>query len=179
MCIQWIYGHWAGKTAAFLLPIISHLLDQKVPSNRGAFLVTPQAIVLTPTRELAIQISEQARKFSMGSNLCCRVAYWGTYPCRVTRNAPGFEGAFCSSKWLIIGRRNAAVFPDSVWAQAMRSHFVEMMGMAAFWTGVGVVYLIFFTLSQTRAGVYSWSWQSPVVRFPPCRLSWYRCTFRS
>ena len=65
----------SGKTAAFLLPIISHLLEQNAPSNPGVFLVTPQAIVLTPTRELAIQISEQARKFSMGSNLCCRVAY--------------------------------------------------------------------------------------------------------
>jgi ATP-dependent RNA helicase DeaD len=38
-----------GKTAAFALPIISGLDESQVP---------PQALVLTPTRELAIQVSE-------------------------------------------------------------------------------------------------------------------------
>lgn len=38
-----------GKTAAFALPIISSLNESQVP---------PQALVLTPTRELAIQVSE-------------------------------------------------------------------------------------------------------------------------
>ena len=38
------------------------------------------------------------------------------------------------------GRRNAAVFPDPVWAHAMRSLFPIMMGRAYFCTGVGLVY---------------------------------------
>src|SRR4026209_2815035 len=38
----------SGKTAAFLLPILHHLIDQK----RG----TTRALVITPTRELAAQI---------------------------------------------------------------------------------------------------------------------------
>lgn len=38
-----------GKTAAFALPIISRLDEGQVP---------PQALILTPTRELAIQVSE-------------------------------------------------------------------------------------------------------------------------
>ena len=36
------------------------------------------------------------------------------------------------------GRRKAAVFPEPVWAQAIRSRLPTIMGMAYFWTGVGV-----------------------------------------
>ena len=44
-----------GKTAAFALPILSQLdLGQK----------TPQALVLTPTRELALQVSEAFEKYA-------------------------------------------------------------------------------------------------------------------
>src|SRR5947209_16632553 len=41
----------SGKTAAFLLPILHHLIDKP----RG----TTRALVLTPTRELAAQILEE------------------------------------------------------------------------------------------------------------------------
>ncbi|GAD28477.1 ATP-dependent RNA helicase SrmB [Photobacterium leiognathi] len=45
-----------GKTAAFLLPMIQHLLDfpRKKPGPA-------RVLVLTPTRELAIQVADQAR----------------------------------------------------------------------------------------------------------------------
>lgn len=44
-----------GKTAAFLLPIAQHLLDY--PRTKPGF---PRVLILTPTRELALQISEDA-----------------------------------------------------------------------------------------------------------------------
>ena len=44
-----------GKTAAFLLPAIQHLLDY--PRTKPGF---PRVLILSPTRELALQISEQA-----------------------------------------------------------------------------------------------------------------------
>jgi superfamily II DNA/RNA helicase len=48
-----------GKTAAFLLPALTRLETQK-PTPRSA----PRILVLTPTRELAMQISAAARDYS-------------------------------------------------------------------------------------------------------------------
>ena len=42
-----------GKTAAFALPIIQHICRERIPSPRRI-----QSLILTPTRELAIQIGE-------------------------------------------------------------------------------------------------------------------------
>ena len=47
----------SGKTAAFLLPIINNLLVEGVAANIGAREQSPQAIVVTPTRELANQVN--------------------------------------------------------------------------------------------------------------------------
>jgi ATP-dependent RNA helicase RhlE len=44
-----------GKTAAFVLPILSHLERPHHSGRHGRF---PRALVLTPTRELAVQIEE-------------------------------------------------------------------------------------------------------------------------
>ncbi|PSW56923.1 ATP-dependent RNA helicase SrmB [Photobacterium leiognathi] len=53
-----------GKTAAFLLPMIQHLLDfpRKKPGPA-------RVLVLTPTRELAIQVAEQARALAKHTTL--------------------------------------------------------------------------------------------------------------
>ena len=53
-----------GKTAAFLLPIAQHLLDY--PRTKPGF---PRVLVLTPTRELAVQISEDAEKITKYTNI--------------------------------------------------------------------------------------------------------------
>ena len=45
-----------GKTAAFLLPIIERLAARPSPGS-------PRALVLAPTRELAVQINEQLQRF--------------------------------------------------------------------------------------------------------------------
>ncbi|NQZ80689.1 MAG: ATP-dependent RNA helicase SrmB [Colwellia sp.] len=48
-----------GKTAAFLLPAAQHLLDY--PRTKPGF---PRVLVLSPTRELALQINEQNEKLT-------------------------------------------------------------------------------------------------------------------
>ncbi|XP_053693222.1 ATP-dependent RNA helicase vasa-like [Sabethes cyaneus] len=64
----------SGKTAAFLLPMINTLLNENC--NRQA--ESPQILVIVPTRELALQIFNEARKFAVGSFLKTCIAYGGT-----------------------------------------------------------------------------------------------------
>merc|ERR1712013_786042 len=68
----------SGKTAAFLLPVIDRIISTRAPSNVGLSSQAPQAVIITPTRELAIQISEEARKFSTGTDVKTAILYGGT-----------------------------------------------------------------------------------------------------
>ena len=56
-----------GKTAAFLVSIINDLLQNPVKSQR--FRGEPRALILAPTRELAIQIESDARELTKFSDL--------------------------------------------------------------------------------------------------------------
>ncbi|KMY90330.1 ATP-dependent RNA helicase vasa isoform X2 [Drosophila simulans] len=64
----------SGKTASFLLPIISKLLDDPQDLEFGR----PQAVIVSPTRELAIQIFDEARKFAYETYLKIGIVYGGT-----------------------------------------------------------------------------------------------------
>ncbi|KAG8450503.1 hypothetical protein GDO86_002964 [Hymenochirus boettgeri] len=76
----------SGKTAAFLLPILSqiyadgpgdamkHLKENGRYGRRKQF---PLSLVLAPTRELAVQIYEEARKFAYRSRVRPCVVYGG------------------------------------------------------------------------------------------------------
>lgn len=57
-----------GKTAAFLVPILQML----EPSGQV------QALIVTPTRELAIQVTGEARKLSASLPMKCAAIYGGT-----------------------------------------------------------------------------------------------------
>ena len=64
----------SGKTLAFLLPMLRHVADQpRVETNEG-----PVGIVLTPTRELALQIYNDAKKFAKALKLRVVCVYGGT-----------------------------------------------------------------------------------------------------
>ncbi|KAG2324774.1 hypothetical protein Bca52824_007502 [Brassica carinata] len=70
----------SGKTAAFCFPIISGIMkeQQNVERPRGVRGVYPLAVILSPTRELACQIHDEARKFSYQTGVKVVVAYGGT-----------------------------------------------------------------------------------------------------
>ena len=54
-----------GKTAAFMLPILDRLLKVRRPRRIGH----PRALVLSPTRELAVQTAENVKRYSKDAQL--------------------------------------------------------------------------------------------------------------
>lgn len=67
----------SGKTAAFVLPIMTNILNDGIESSEFSQVQTPQALILSPTRELAIQIFNECKKFSYKSMLKSGILYGG------------------------------------------------------------------------------------------------------
>jgi ATP-dependent RNA helicase RhlB len=65
-----------GKTAAFLVAVYHHLLTH--PADAGRKQDQPRALILAPTRELAIQIHTDARVLGSHTGLKLGLAYGGT-----------------------------------------------------------------------------------------------------
>lgn len=64
----------SGKTLAYLLPLLRHVLDQRpVIDGEG-----PIALIMAPTRELANQIYNEARRFTRRLELRITVVYGGS-----------------------------------------------------------------------------------------------------
>ena len=61
----------SGKTYAFLLPLVSRLMKSQRRGSR------PRALILAPTRELAIQIHKDAVKFGSEVGLKFALVYGG------------------------------------------------------------------------------------------------------
>lgn len=59
-----------GKTASFVIPILEQL---DPPKRNGG----PQALILVPTRELAVQVRDEVVKLSQGQRVQCVAAYGG------------------------------------------------------------------------------------------------------
>lgn len=74
-----------GKTASFIIPIL-----ERLPTDGRSR--EPQALVLVPTRELAVQVSEEAGRLAYGHKARC-VAVYGGKPIRtqITRLQRGAE----------------------------------------------------------------------------------------
>ncbi len=63
-----------GKTAAFALPILQLLFDTQDATKKGKKI---RALIVSPTRELAIQIGENFEKYSTYTNLRSTVVFGG------------------------------------------------------------------------------------------------------
>ncbi|XP_039682374.1 probable ATP-dependent RNA helicase DDX46 isoform X1 [Perca fluviatilis] len=64
----------SGKTIAFLMPMFRHIMDQRpLEESEG-----PISIIMTPTRELALQITKECKKFSKQLGLRVVCVYGGT-----------------------------------------------------------------------------------------------------
>ena len=72
----------SGKTAAFMLPGL-HLLGQPGYRSKNG----PQILVLVPTRELAMQVAEEAKKFSKYLPKTKTVCIYGGIPYPIQKRA--------------------------------------------------------------------------------------------
>ncbi len=64
-----------GKTAAFALPILQLLYDKQTTPKKGKKI---RALIISPTRELAIQIAKNFATYATHTNLTSAVVYGGT-----------------------------------------------------------------------------------------------------
>lgn len=64
-----------GKTATFLITIFNHLLSK--PAKQGRTGQHPRAVIIAPTRELVIQIGEDAKKLAKHMDLKLHTVYGG------------------------------------------------------------------------------------------------------
>jgi ATP-dependent RNA helicase RhlE len=64
-----------GKTAAFALPILQLLFDRQDAPKKGKKI---RALVVSPTRELAIQIEENFKSYAQFTNLRTALVFGGT-----------------------------------------------------------------------------------------------------
>ncbi|MCS6231575.1 DEAD/DEAH box helicase [Shewanella baltica] len=65
-----------GKTAAFALPILHHLLALS-PLQELTAVKPIRALVLVPTRELAVQVQQSFVKYAKGTDIRIGIAYGG------------------------------------------------------------------------------------------------------
>ncbi|NOY52760.1 MAG: DEAD/DEAH box helicase [Deltaproteobacteria bacterium] len=63
-----------GKTAAFLITILTRLLRSKNQKRAGS---SPRAFIVAPTRELAVQIYEEAKLLGQGTSFSMLAVYGG------------------------------------------------------------------------------------------------------
>uniref|UniRef100_A0A8D8S989 Probable ATP-dependent RNA helicase DDX46 n=1 Tax=Cacopsylla melanoneura TaxID=428564 RepID=A0A8D8S989_9HEMI len=64
----------SGKTVAFVLPLLRHIMDQPPLEETDG----PMAIIMSPTRELCMQIGKEAKKFTKSLGLRVVCVYGGT-----------------------------------------------------------------------------------------------------
>jgi ATP-dependent RNA helicase RhlB len=64
-----------GKTAAFLISLFTRLLRE--PDRRSGKLSCPRSLILAPTRELAVQIHQDAELLGQATGLAMQVVFGG------------------------------------------------------------------------------------------------------
>lgn len=73
LVILLIFFLGSGKTLAYLLPMFRHIMDQP-PLE---FSDGPIALIMVPTRELAVQIHTECNKFVKATNIRSACVYGG------------------------------------------------------------------------------------------------------
>ena len=111
-----------GKTAAFLIALIHRQLSQP-PTTQNRPAGTPRALILAPTRELALQISADAKQLTQSTPLKVSTLYGGeplekqsrelAKPVDIVVGTPGRLLDFCGRRQLMLGRVETLVIDEA------------------------------------------------------------------
>lgn len=58
--------------------MLQYVIENNVDAHSYEETAQPVGLILAPTRELAVQIHNEGRKFSSGSIVKCNIVYGGT-----------------------------------------------------------------------------------------------------
>uniref|UniRef100_A0AC34GNF5 ATP-dependent RNA helicase n=1 Tax=Panagrolaimus sp. ES5 TaxID=591445 RepID=A0AC34GNF5_9BILA len=106
----------SGKTLAYLLPIIDQCLRDKTDGTFIPKSSLPYAIIVGPTRELVLQVFEQAKKLSYRMNVTIAKAY-GEYDVR--ENLVELAGG-CDILVATPGRLKHFIFDDRICVKKLK-----------------------------------------------------------
>jgi ATP-dependent RNA helicase RhlE len=103
----------SGKTAAFALPILSKIIALGTKRRPK----TARALILAPTRELAVQIEEAIRLFSKGAHVSTALVLGGVSRFQqIKKIAPGVDVLIATPGRLMdLIREGAVVLADTKW----------------------------------------------------------------
>lgn len=112
----------SGKSAAFLIPLIAYLQKLK-PLDDESCKDGPYSLILTPTRELALQIDNEFQKFAIGTKLRSAIvvggrkteeqAFYLRKGCEVLIGTPGRIKDALQSKYTVLNQCNWVILDEA------------------------------------------------------------------
>ena len=112
----------SGKSAAFLIPLIAYLQKLK-PMDDESCKEGPYSLILTPTRELAVQIDTEFQKFALNFKLRSAIVVGGRKSedqaftlrkgCEVLIGTPGRIKDALQSKFTVLNQCNWVVLDEA------------------------------------------------------------------
>lgn len=112
----------SGKSAAFLIPLIAYLQKLK-PLDDESCKDGPYSLILTPTRELALQIDNEFQKFAVGTKLRSAIvvggrkteeqAFYLRKGCEVLIGTPGRIKDALQSKYTVLNQCNWVILDEA------------------------------------------------------------------
>lgn len=78
MCLYFKNIYILRLQAGFILPVLTSMVQEGLTTSKFSQVQEPQAVIVAPTRELAIQIYTEACKFAYRTDIRPVVVYGGT-----------------------------------------------------------------------------------------------------
>ena len=120
--LVWQSQTWTGKTAAFWVPMIEKISSKS--KEKGI-----KAVVLCPSRELAIQVSEEINSFIGKKNINVFAIYWGQSYIKEKKAIKNWIDILVGTPWRIIDHLSNGIIDFSSVQYFVLDEADEMLNM--------------------------------------------------